>query len=50
MRGRRGECETQTETTEAEKQKSNFLCMSAAEPEVEDRVEDKLHPLFGSQI
>lgn len=41
---------TQTETTEAEKQKSNFLCMTAAEPGVEDTVEDKLHPLVVSQI
>lgn len=32
---------TQTETTEAKKQKSNFLCMTATEPGVEDRVEDK---------
>lgn len=31
----------QTETTETQKQKSNFLCMTATEPGVEDRVEDK---------
>lgn len=32
---------TQTETTDAQKQKSDFLCMTATEPGVEDRVEDK---------
>lgn len=28
---------TQTETTDAQKQKSDFLCMTATEPGVEDK-------------
>lgn len=32
---------TQSETTEAQKQKSNFLCTTAIEPGAEDMVEDK---------
>lgn len=41
VRGRQMRSVTQSETTEAQKQKSNFLCMTAIEPGAEDMVEDK---------